>query len=189
MKSNHREENNELKQAFLSSAIADISSYIHLVDTKVSIIMAAVAAVIAAMISCIELIIKIVSIVDVHSCSSNFLMILGIVSAACLVCIFVFGIMTIRSHSSSLSYKSKWYLPKPNDKYAFEEYKEDVHEMNCQDIIDNMAAELYKLNDINRQKQSTYKWVLRSFSVFLITVAFIVITLIVLGMKGYNIGS
>ena len=36
----------ESKQSFLSSAISDISSYIQLADTKVSIIMAAVVAII-----------------------------------------------------------------------------------------------------------------------------------------------
>lgn len=37
----------EIKQAFLSNAISDISSYIQLSDTKVSIIMAAIVALIA----------------------------------------------------------------------------------------------------------------------------------------------
>ena len=35
----------EVKQSFLSSAISDISAYIQLADTKVSIIMAAVVAI------------------------------------------------------------------------------------------------------------------------------------------------
>ena len=42
--------------------------------------------------------------------------------------------------------------------------------MNDNDIITNMAAELYKLNDINRQKLKTVKLTLIVFSVFLIVV-------------------
>ena len=41
----------EIKQAFLASAISDISSYIQLSDTKVSIIMAAMVALVAAVMS------------------------------------------------------------------------------------------------------------------------------------------
>lgn len=53
--------------------------------------------------------------------------------------------------------------------------------MSDEDVIVNMAAELYKLNDINRQKQVTNRWTLRSFSAFLIifaaiTVAFLLST-------------
>ena len=44
----------EIKQLFLASAISDISSYIQLSDTKVSIIMAALIALVAAVISCYE---------------------------------------------------------------------------------------------------------------------------------------
>ena len=38
---NTKKKTDEIKQAFLSSAISDISAYIQLADTKVSIIMAA----------------------------------------------------------------------------------------------------------------------------------------------------
>ena len=46
----------EVKQSFFSSAISDISAYIQLVDTKVSIIMAAVVAIIMGGVACYELI-------------------------------------------------------------------------------------------------------------------------------------
>ncbi len=49
--------------------------------------------------------------------------------------------------------------------------------MDDEDIIDNMTAELYKLNDINRQKLKTNKWVIRSFSATLISPAVICVLL------------
>ena len=125
----------EVKQSFFSSAISDISAYIQLVDTKVSIIMAALVVSIAG--------------------------------------VFVFGILTIRSHSSKIGYNSKWFLPQSTKEYSFDAYKEDILSMSDEDIIVNMAAELYKLNDINRQKNTTYRWALRSFAATLITIGVI----------------
>lgn len=53
----------EVKQSFFSSAISDISAYIQLVDTKVSIIMAAVVAIIMGGVACYELIENLISLV------------------------------------------------------------------------------------------------------------------------------
>lgn len=39
--------------------------------------------------------------------------------------------------------------------------------MSANDVIENMAAELYKLNDIYRQKAVTVKWTVRSFALSL----------------------
>ena len=47
------------------------------------------------------------------------------------------------------------------------------------DIIINMSAELYKLNDINRRKLRTMKWTLYAFSGFLIVIACVVILFLV----------
>ena len=55
--------------------------------------------------------------------------------------------------------------------YSFDTYKQDINAMTDQDIIENMAAELYKLNDINQQKTKTMKWVIRSFASTLIAAA------------------
>ena len=52
-------------------------------------------------------------------------------------------------------------------------YKNDLMAMTDYDIIENMAAELYKLNDINRQKAQSMKWVILCFAVS-ITVLFLV---------------
>lgn len=95
------------------------------------------------------------------------------------VAVFVFGILTIRGHSSNIGYKSKWFLPQTTKEYSFEVYKKDVQEMTDEEIIENMAAELYKLNDINRQKLRTNRWVIRSFSSTLITASIICILIVV----------
>jgi hypothetical protein len=46
------------------------------------------------------------------------------------------------------------------------------------DVIENMAAELYKLNDINRQKSETMRWTLRGFAGLLISSAVALVILI-----------
>ena len=64
---NAEKRTNEIKQAFLSSAISDISSYIQLSDTKVSIIMAASVALIVGLFSCYEFIGQLIT--SVSPCS------------------------------------------------------------------------------------------------------------------------
>ena len=51
--------------------------------------------------------------------------------------------------------------------------------MSNVDIIEDMAAELYKLNDINRQKQRACKWMLCFFSVALASLFMIFLILMI----------
>lgn len=158
----------EMKQMFLSNAISDIASYIQLLDTKISIIMGALVALMAGILACYDPIIK--AFMKINPCSwlgiSTF--ILCFVCLISLIIVFLCGILTIRGHSSNISYNSKWYLGQSKLEYSFEEYKKDVMSMTQRDILENMAAELFKLNDIFRQKARTMKWALRAFSTSLI---------------------
>lgn len=167
----------EIKQAFLSNAISDISSHIQLSDTKVSIIMAAIVALIAVVASYYEPIFSV--LIKIKPCSwlGVLIIIFSVLLLISLIAVFVFGILTIRGHSSNIGYKSKWFLPQSTKEYSFDAYKRDVQLMDDEDIIDNMTAELYKLNDINRQKLKTNKWVIRSFSATLISAAVICVLL------------
>ena len=97
----------EFKQAFLSCAISDISSYIQLIDTKVSIIMAAIVAIIVGVFSCHELITGVIAQIFPCSWEGVSLIIFTILLVGNIVGVFVFGILTIRSHSSNIIYKSK----------------------------------------------------------------------------------
>ena len=168
----------EIKQAFLSSAISDISTYIQLADTKVSIIMAAVVAIIAGVFSCHELITGTISQIKPCSWLGVSLIIFTAVLIVGLIGVFTFGILTIRGHSSKIGYKSKWFLPQSTTEYSFDAFKEDVFAMTDDDVIENMAAELYKLNDINRQKLKTNKWTLICFSTSAFAAFFICVLLL-----------
>lgn len=101
----------EVKQSFFSSAISDISAYIQLVDTKVSIIMAAVVAIIMGGVACYELIENLISLVKPCSWQGVALIISTTALVVSIAGVFVFGILTIRSHSSKIGYNSKWFLP------------------------------------------------------------------------------
>ena len=173
MAHNSNESNNkntEIKQNFLSSAITDISTYIQLADTKVSIIMGAVVAILVGIAACYEPIERLVDNISPSSWIGVLLIILIIIGFISMILTFVFGLLTVRGHSSIINYKSKWYLGKSTKEYSFTEFCNDIKNMNDNDIITNMAAELYKLNDINRQKLKTVKLTLIAFSVFLIVV-------------------
>ena len=51
--------------------------------------------------------------------------------------------------------------------------------MTDNDVIENMGAELYKLNDINSQKNQTMKWTIYLFALTLGTVTIIGILLLI----------
>lgn len=168
----------EIKQAFLASAISDISSYIHLADTKVSIIMAAVVAFLVGLASCYNSIDQILLTIVPCSWRGVSLLVLTILFCVSIVLVFLFGLLTVKSHVSIIAYQSKWFLPQSTKEYSFDKYLNDVHEMTADDVIDNMIAELYKLNNINRQKATTLKWTLRSFAGSLVFLAGIVFLLL-----------
>ena len=158
----------EVKQTFLSSAISDISTYIQLADTKVSIIMAAVVAMIVGAFTCHQAISEAVAPIKPCSWFGVSLIILTSLLIVCIIGVFVCGILTIQGHSSKIAYQSKWFLPQSTSEYSFDTFKKDVLDMNDDAVIENMAAELYKLNDINRQKLRTNKWTIRCFSASLL---------------------
>lgn len=166
-----KEKSTEMKQVFLSNAISDISNCIQLTDTKVSIIMGALVALIAGFLACNDSIKNTLQNIKPYSWIGVCIIIFTILSFISLISVFVFGILTIRGHISNINYKSKWFLHQSCKEYSFEAYIHDIYEMNDNDVIKNMASELYKLNDINRQKLTTMKWTIRSFSVFLLTIA------------------
>lgn len=58
---------------------------------------------------------------------------------------------------------------KGTKEYSFDAYKHDLNQMTDNDIVENMGAELYKLNDINRQKSKTMKWTIGSFATALVS--------------------
>jgi hypothetical protein len=162
---------NEMKQEFLASAIADIATYIQLADTKVSIIMGSLVALIAGALSCHKPIFQAFFNVRPGSWLKNCIVILIPICLISLIAVFVFGILTIREHVSNIGYKSKWFLSRSSKEYPFDTYKKELLDMTDNEIIENMGAELYKLNDINRQKSKTMKWVIRSFAISLASAA------------------
>ena len=86
----------QIKQNFLASAIADISSYIHLVDTKVSLLMTAVVALLVGVLTCSDFIESVLSGIVPCSWHGLLLVVLSIVFIGSVVGLFVFGILTIR---------------------------------------------------------------------------------------------
>ena len=165
------------KQNFLGAAISDISTYIQLADTKVSIIMGALVALMAATLACTEQIGKFFSNVTWSSKTGIVIILLIILCSACAILVFVFGIMTIRVHRVKIIYKSKWFIKDYKD-YPFNEYLDDVRDMCDGDIIENMSAELYKLNVINQQKGATVKWTIRFFALTLCCLLGVIVVIV-----------
>ncbi|MBY8909855.1 hypothetical protein K6L05_08625 [Salinicoccus roseus] len=159
----------QLKQSFLSDAISDIAGNIRFLDTKVSIIMAAIVAMIGGVLASINTIESLVQNISPCSWLGVLIIFLSIICLISTISVFIFGINTIKGRISNFQYNSKWFLTHPMKKYSFTAYKNDVLKMNSQDIIENMTAELYKLNDINKQKMKSMRRVIIAFSTSLIS--------------------
>lgn len=71
------------------------------------------------------------------------------------------------------------FYQSPSKEYSFEIYIRELKEMTDNDVIENMGAELYKLNDINSQKNQTMKWTIYLFALTLGTVTIIGILLLI----------
>ena len=141
-----QEKTTEVKQNFLSSAISDITSYIQLADTKVSIIMAAVVAILVGILTCYAPIGGLISNIKPCTWLGVLFIVFTMVGMVSIVACFLFGILTIRGHSCIINYKSKWFLSKTTKEYSFDEFSKDV------------------------QKMRTMKWTLRSFSALMISI-------------------
>ena len=167
----------DMKQAFLSSAISDISSVIQLLDTKVSIIMGSLIALMGGLLACYESIIQAFARVEPNSWRGVLIAIIGILFFVSFAMVFAFGILTVRGRVSQVAYKSKWFVLKPTKEYSLAQYQQDVISMSNEDIIEDMAAELYKLNDINRRKMKTANMTIVWFAATLVMVTVIAVLL------------
>ena len=153
----------EIKQMFLANAISDLSNYIQLADTKVSIIMGSLVALVAGMLASFDTIHRAFSTIVPCTWIGVCIFVLSFLYLISILTVFIFGILTIRGHSSNTEYKSKWFIVQSTTEYTLDAYKRDLDAMTPKEVIENMTVELYKLNDINRQKSKTLKWSIETF--------------------------
>lgn len=170
-------------QSFLNSAINDISGYIKVFDTKVSIIMAASGVIISGIINCRQIIYDVYINIQTYSLLFIFLCVLIFIFFLSIVFVYYWGLKTIKAHVCNIYFKSLWFIKEKKEDYSFETYKIDVKKMTEKDIIDTMAAELYKLNDIFRQKALSTKKTIDAFAICLTVLFVIVVLCIFLGVK------
>lgn len=170
-------------QSFLNSAINDISGYIIVFDTKVSIIMAALGVIISGIINCRQIIYDAYKNLQTYSLLFVFCCVLIFIFFLAIVLVYYWGLKTIKAHVCSINFKSLWFIIEKKENYSFETYKTDVEKMTEKDIIDTMAAELYKLNDIFRQKALSTKKTIGAFTASLTVLFIIVVLCIFLSVK------
>jgi len=162
-------------QNFLGSAISDISGYIKFSDTKVSIIMAAMGVIIAGIINCRNIIYTTYKLMPNCSLLQLLFAVILVTFLTATVLVYFWGLQTIKSHTCEIEFKSLWFIKEKRELYSFENYRDAVEKMTDKDIVDTMAAELYKLNDINKQKMKTMKKTIKAFSVMLIALLSLVL--------------
>lgn len=162
-------------QNFLGSAISDISGYIKFSDTKVSIIMAAMGVIIAGIINCRNIIYTTYKLMPNCSLLQLLFAVILVTFLTATVLVYFWGLQTIKSHTCEIEFKSLWFIKEKRELYSFENYRDAVEKKTDKDIVDTMAAELYKLNDINKQKMKTMKKTIKAFSVMLIALLSLVL--------------
>ncbi len=170
-------------QNFLNSAINDVSGWIKFLDTKVSIIMVALGVVISEIINCREIIYDTYQMLQVYSLLHIFFCVLVFMFAIATALVYFWGLQTIKAHRCNINFKSLWFIIEKKDDYPFEIYKEDIKKMTEKDVIDALAAELYKVNDIYRQKAVTMKRTIRVFGIALVVLFAIVCICVFLNVR------
>lgn len=167
---------------FLNAAIVDIANWIRFSDAKVGIIMAAAGALLAVMGAARMTIYQAAQQLSKNFVLYALLVIAVLIFFVALMGIYYFGIRTLTPRFPQIRYLSCWFLPRGMSDYTFEQHKADVLRMNLHDIIENMTAELYKLNDINRQKNY---WSARTIKCFMTSVLSLAMMLMLLFLGIY----
>lgn len=144
-------------------------------DTKVSIIMAALGVVIAGIINCRNLIMDTYNIVKVDETKCMILIAIVMSLLTSIFYVYFWGIRTLMAHNCNIQYESVWFIRK---EITFEKYRKKVKKMDSNDITDTMIAELYKLNYINKMKMRFISKTIKAFG------ASIIILVIVLAYVG-----
>lgn len=154
MKNNMEIQGYSEKYKFLYSAISDISNVIKFLDTKVSIVMALLGIIINVFIICRGTIFQIYKSLEDNVLKGILIIFLSI-SLICICVMFYYGICIINSHScNKTSCDSLWFM---EHDIGFEDYFEKINKMTYDVLLKNLSAELYKLNDIFKQKNTCMK--------------------------------
>lgn len=146
-----------------------------MMDTKVSIIMAALGVVIAGIINCRNLIMDTYNIVKVDETKCMILIAIVMSLLTSIFYVYFWEKRTLMAHNCNIQYESVWFIRK---EITFEKYRKKVKKMDSNDITDTMIAELYKLNYINKMKMRFISKTIKAFG------ASIIILVIVLAYVG-----
>lgn len=152
----------EVRQAYLMAAISDVSSYIHLMDTKVSIIMAAQGVIIAGGVSIYDDLIK--SMKYYNSILEKTVLVTSVSGfAVFMILVYGFGLKTILARSVTLNRTTSWFINEERLRKGFDEYLDDLNEKSEDELLNDIAAELFKLNEINSRKMKSANMTIKMF--------------------------
>lgn len=167
----------------MTSAISDISGHINILDTKVSIVMASLGVIISGIINCRELIYDSYKAIQIYSMLHVLICILFFGFCISIIMVYSWGLKTITTHACNIGFNTLWFIKKEKDEWPFETYMSKVEKMTIKDIVINISAELYKLNDIYRQKELTTRRAVGAFKVALSLLFFVILVCIFVRIK------
>lgn len=174
---------------YLSAAINDLSNWIRFMDTKVAVVIAADTLILTSLITNIK---STSSLIQNFDCLCIKIVILILITFFVYntVRVYYVGISTLlarigktkgsidtvevwKTFTNSKQFeRTSWFVV--DDDYKIEEYISNFNEKTSENLVQEMAKELYKLNVINRVKMRKANMTLKAFGWSLASVGVII---------------
>ena len=174
---------------YLSAAINDLSNWIRFMDTKVAVVIAADMLILTSLITNIK---STSSLIQNFDCLCIKIVILILITFFVYntVRVYYVGISTLlarvgktkgsidtvevwKTFTNSKQFeRTSWFVV--DDDYKIEEYISNFNEKTSENLVQEMAKELYKLNVINRVKMRKANMTLKAFGWSLASVGVII---------------
>lgn len=151
------------KKNILLATISDLSGNLKLLDTKVSILIAAAGVIFGALISCRGNIFKAYNYFSMIPYLKYIFLILTICYIVSIVIFISYGLSTIMPRIGKSRKNSIWFFD--TDIVSEEKYKEKISNYSTQDLLECLESEVYKLNQINRNKIKRSRIAIKTFKV------------------------
>lgn len=170
---------------FLFAAISNLAGNLNFLDTKISIVMAAVGVVLGLVVACKSNILRAYNYYSECCVLKVVFMLLSFVSILSMLFVFVFGIRCIMVRFGKSESPSMWFFRTVNyGGIPEQEYYQKIKQMTDKDVTNSLSSELYKLNSINDRKMRAGRAAIVSFfiscislffSMFMVGIAYLVV--------------
>lgn len=150
---------------FLKVAISDLTGNLTLLDTKISIIIATAGVILGLVVACKSNVLKAYYFYANNCCTKCMFLLLSLTYIINVIITFIYGIKCIMIRFGKSKSSSLWFFDTESYGGLSEEiYIKKIKCMSDETIMQNLSAEVYKLNTINNRKMRAGKTTIIMFS-------------------------